>query len=153
MGGGTENKENNTKQHKWGQRVWHYKTQCIETWHWHPFNTKRWKTGNTEEQGTCWDSALHTAKSAESVENLTTSRQFVGQHIGSSQTSRTKYQSTVRQEYMPQLTKQDWQDRCFDAVRVKYINLNSVKSVKFTKLELASVKKEHKYKIDSGADV
>ena len=41
------------------------------------------------EQNTCQDSALYMEK-VESVENQTTSRQCVGQHIGSSQTRKAE---------------------------------------------------------------
>ena len=46
------------------------------------------------------------------------------------------------------------QDRSFDVVRVKYINLDGVKSVIFTELKSATSQRRTRivYKIDSGAD-
>ena len=41
----------------------------------------------------------------------------------------------VSQDENPSVEEPDEQDRSFDAARAKYINLNSVKSVIFTKLE------------------
>ena len=44
------------------------------------------------------------------------------------------------------------QDRSIDAVRVKYINLDTIMSIIFTKLE-SSKRQTHKvYKVDTGAD-
>ena len=45
-------------------------------------------------------------------------------------------------------------DQNFDAVRIKYINLNSVKSILFTMLESNTIQKQTKltYKTDLGAD-
>ena len=41
--------------------------------------------------------------------------------------------------------EQDKQERSFDAVRVKYINLDSIKSILFTKLELLQAKDKSTY--------
>ena len=64
---------------------------------------------------------MYLTKSVENVENLTTSRWYVGQHVSRIQTSGSEGQSTGKDE--PQPMKQEQQDRSFDAVKMKCINL------------------------------
>ena len=60
----------------------------------------------------------------------------------------------ISQEDRSHIGKEGEQDRSFDAVRVKYINLDSMKSVIFTKLEPSTSQRRTQitYKIDSQTD-
>ena len=60
---------------------------------------------------------------------------------------------TVRQEDKPHQMKQELQNRSFDAVSIKYINIDNVTSVIFSKLESGiSYRTYIAYKIYSDAD-
>ena len=50
--------------------------------------------------------------------------------------------------------KKEKQDRCFDVVGIKYINLDNVKSIIFTKLEPGTNQRRTQviHKIDSGVN-
>ena len=91
---------------------------------------RRWKTANIVEQGTCWENALHMAKKKKN------SKWFVGECIGSSQTGREEKQSMkpdkkTSHSFDARPTRQKlWHGK------LKNINLDSVRSVTFTKLRV-----------------
>ena len=60
----------------------------------------------------------------------------------------------VRQDHEPPSMKRDHQDKSFDLVKIKYLNLDNLKSVIFTKLESSTSQRRVyiTYKIDAGAN-
>ena len=80
--GDTEGIQNSAKQHKWGKKLT-LQDIAHQTMMMRLIKHKKWNIPNTVEHVLCWDSALHMAKSVESVEGPTISKWCASQYLGS----------------------------------------------------------------------
>ena len=107
---------------------------------------------STVAQDALFSSALLMKRNAVDVESRTTSRKYVSQCSNNIRTDVVgKVIHDIGEEDDLCVGEPDKQDRSSDVVRVKYINLDSIKSVIFTKLESSTSKRQTHILEDSGS--